>query len=135
MLTIFLGGAVFSSLVSHLFKLALLDISPSLGASGGVFALVAATTYLNPNSRLAIIFFPFIDFSAGTLLPVLVTFDVVGCLALAARRRLFGLDHAAHLGGVAFGTIFLLILLTILGWFYTKWFASGDYERTRRWRE
>lgn len=66
-LALYIAGGVSSSLISHFFKLGIRDSIPSLGASGAVFSVVAASTYLFPNSQLAFIFFPFITFSAGTI--------------------------------------------------------------------
>jgi len=47
-------------------------------------------------------------FSASTLLPCLVLFDVVGAVGMITRWFRIGFDHAAHLGGAAYG------------WFYTQ---------------
>lgn len=110
MTTYMLGGAA-SSLSSHLFRLSTRNFSPSLGASGAVFALVSATCFAVPDSRLFIIFFPFIDFSASTMLPVLILFDVVGLLGLSSYVLQMRLDHAAHLGGVACGIIYVSYLI------------------------
>lgn len=38
---------------------------PSLGASGGVMALLGLMMFQYPNTRFTIIFFPFFDFSAS----------------------------------------------------------------------
>ena len=73
---------------------------PSLGASGAVFGIVAGSVYLYPNSRISLIFLPFVSLRAEEALWLLVAFDLCGLLFFARRS---GLDHAAHLGGAAFG--------------------------------
>jgi rhomboid-like protein len=51
-----------------------------------------------PDARLAVIFLPFIQFSAEQAVYGLIAFDLLG---LIFRFRMF--DHAAHLGGTMFG--------------------------------
>jgi len=120
MIAIYIAGGVFSSWVSHMFKLAVRDYHPSLGASGSVFAFVALTTYVHPNAELSIIFLPFFSFYAKTLFPVLVGFDAIGCVGRATRLFSLGLDHAAHLGGAAFG------------WYYTKYLKDKRDRKMAR---
>jgi rhomboid-like protein len=89
-------GGVGSSLASHIFKHVTRSTTPSLGISGSVFALAAASTYINPDARMAIIFLPFwrfetklnsknnatieISFPASHGLLAFVTYDTVGCV-------------------------------------------------------
>ncbi|KAH3812432.1 hypothetical protein DPMN_140863 [Dreissena polymorpha] len=100
-LAVFLGGATFSSLVSAIFRLSTKSMIPSLGASGGILTLVAITCLTFPDSKLAIAFVDQIiphSFSAESAVIGIVLFDLLGILL---RWKL--LDHAGHLGGVAFG--------------------------------
>ena len=71
---------------------------PGLGASGIVVALIGITAMFQPHQELAIIFLPFVTFSAMTGLQALIAFDLFG-LAMGWT----GLGHAAHLGGSLFG--------------------------------
>ncbi|PRP78129.1 presenilins-associated rhomboid-like protein, mitochondrial-like [Planoprotostelium fungivorum] len=114
---IYIAGGAMSSLSSHLFKLITRDLVPSLGASGSVYAMVAASTYLNPDARYTFIFFPMYDFSASTLFPIIVAFDAIGCFGSAFKLFRFGFDHAAHLGGAAFG------------WYYTEYLVRKHRQR------
>ena len=129
MLAIFLGGTcqtlfnilggLMSSLTSHYFRLALRSPAGSLGASGGVFALLTAYASLNPQANFALIFLPIFPIPASTLVPVLIGFDAIGLTGI--WRKMFGwsLDHAGmyvvtimiicegHLGGALFGIFYV----------------------------
>ncbi|XP_065840647.1 presenilin-associated rhomboid-like protein, mitochondrial [Oscarella lobularis] len=101
-LATYVTGGVFSSCFSVMLRAARAVATPSLGASGAILNLLAMTCIAMPDARLAIVFLPFISFSAGMALMGIVTLDVAGLLL---SWRLF--DHAAHLGGVAFGAWYL----------------------------
>jgi len=102
-LACFLAGGIFSSYVSQMYKLFTKDYRPSVGASGGVLALVAFSTYLYPDAQLSIIFLPFLKFSAIQMLPFIVVFDILGVLSRFVKHKYITLDHVAHLSGVLFG--------------------------------
>lgn len=106
-----MAGGTFASLTSHLFKLAVRDRRPSLGASGAVFALIGASTYLHPHAEVRFIFFPFIPFESQSLLPLVVLFDLAGVYGVISRRWNWGFDHAAHLGGLLFGLLYTHLLV------------------------
>eukprot|EP01116_Phalansterium_solitarium_P001132 TRINITY_DN10912_c0_g1_i1.p1 TRINITY_DN10912_c0_g1~~TRINITY_DN10912_c0_g1_i1.p1 ORF type:complete len:338 (-),score=76.62 TRINITY_DN10912_c0_g1_i1:763-1776(-) len=120
LVSMYISGGVVSSFASHMFKLLIRDRAASLGASGAVFAMVASSTYLNPDGQLSIIFLPMFTFTAGSMLPLLVAFDTIGAFGVATRLFVIGLDHVAHLGGVGFG----------LG--YTHWLYQRAQERRRQ---
>jgi rhomboid-like protein len=97
-LAFYLNAGVASSMLSHLVKARRGIVSPSLGASGAIYGVAAATTFLAPFTRLQFIFFPFVSFPAYTLLPAILALDVAGVLL---RWRRF--DHVAHIGGALAG--------------------------------
>jgi len=111
-LAFYLAGGCFASGASHIYKLLSRDLVPSLGASGAVYSMIAASSFLNPDARYAFIFFPMYDFSASTLFPIIVAVESILLLGHATRIARFGFDHAAHLGGAAFG------------WYYTKFLVD-----------
>ncbi|PVG04694.1 hypothetical protein CPB86DRAFT_771357 [Serendipita vermifera] len=76
-------------------------ILPSTGASGAIWASLAITALGWPHTTVTLIFLPFIPISIGSAFVGLVAVDVVG---LIRGWRFF--DHAAHLGGAAFGTAY-----------------------------
>ena len=73
-----------------------------MGASGALFALIGIYGTLFPENELAIIFLPMFPFRADTGIKGLACLDVVG---LILKWRV--LDHAAHLGGLLFGIIWI----------------------------
>jgi len=81
----------------------------SHGASGSVFGLFAIFANLLPDARFHIIFFPFFDFSADTMIKGAVAFDTLGFVYSCVRHST--LDHAAHLGGVFSGILAYQYLL------------------------
>ncbi|KAI8910926.1 hypothetical protein EDD86DRAFT_232157 [Gorgonomyces haynaldii] len=96
----YLGAAGFSALGSH-FSSLVRPFHGSLGASGALFGVFAAYAVDNPHAQVGIVFLPGIRFTLEQLLPALVLFDLAGFLL-----RWRGLDHAAHLSGVAFGFLY-----------------------------
>ncbi|CAL8093967.1 unnamed protein product [Calicophoron daubneyi] len=102
-LSLFVGGGVFASFISLLGKAAIRSPIPSLGASGGVCAILGAFCLLQPNARLCIPFlvdiFPH-SFEASSTAWALLLFEAFAAYALASRSPL---DHAAHMGGLLFG--------------------------------
>ncbi|VDQ11570.1 unnamed protein product [Trichobilharzia regenti] len=76
---------------------------PSLGASGGICAIIGAFSMLQPNARLCI---PFVvdiiphSFQASNAIWVMLCIETLGILFFTRRSAL---DHAAHAGGLLFG--------------------------------
>mmetsp|Transcript_3213 Transcript_3213/g.5141 ORF Transcript_3213/g.5141 Transcript_3213/m.5141 type:complete len:208 (+) Transcript_3213:300-923(+) len=99
-LAAYLNAGVFASFVSLLHKSAFRLVTPSLGASGAVFGIVAMSVAINPFVQLSFIFLPFVTFYGYQLLPALSAIDFVGLV-----RKWKRFDHAAHLGGVVYGLI------------------------------
>ncbi|ORY31599.1 hypothetical protein BCR39DRAFT_525865 [Naematelia encephala] len=76
-------------------------ISPSLGASGAVYATLTLTALAYPNTSVSLIFLPFFPIPISLGVGGLVLFDIV---ALIRGWRVF--DHVAHLGGALFGVLY-----------------------------
>jgi rhomboid-like protein len=119
-LALYIAGGMSASLFSHLFKHVIRDPVPSLGASGAIFAVVAASAYFDPYTRMQFIFFPFMNFSKEQLVLGMALFDTFGLVSMALKKHFFSLDHAAHLGGVAFG------------WAYSNWLYPKRRSSQRR---
>lgn len=92
---VFLAAGTFSSLTSIGLKLLRGVNQPSLGASGALLGVIAYICTVRPNTELLLFFVPV---EAGNAIKLLMAVDVLGILL---RWRY--LDHAAHLGGAAFG--------------------------------
>ncbi len=106
MLAIYFAGGAIASLSSHFVKLAMRDPVPSLGASGAIFAIVAASCYYDPHTELRLMLFPFFTFTKHAALIGAAAFDTIGLLLMVLGKNFFKLDHAAHLGGAAFGYLY-----------------------------
>ena len=83
---------------------------PSLGASGAVWGLIAFVGCQFPEAKMSIIFLPMIYAPAYQMVLGLAAVDACGVFL---GWRFF--DHAAHLGGLAFGATFYWMLKN------TKW--------------
>jgi rhomboid-like protein len=100
---LYLSSAVCGSLFGLTHKVLAGVMGGSLGASGAVMGIIAYTCVTDPESRIAIMFLPFLNFSAGTALKGILAFDFLG---MFYRKSIF--DHAAHLGGASFGIFYAL---------------------------
>ncbi|RCH80568.1 hypothetical protein CU098_000700 [Rhizopus stolonifer] len=104
-IAMYLGAGVGANVISHVCSLALRrsrPLLPSLGASGAIYSLVAATAIMYPNSSISLIFLPMIPIQLGFALPALMAFDAAGILF---KWRMF--DHFAHLAGASLGIGYL----------------------------
>eukprot|EP01113_Clastostelium_recurvatum_P035136 TRINITY_DN4854_c0_g1_i3.p1 TRINITY_DN4854_c0_g1~~TRINITY_DN4854_c0_g1_i3.p1 ORF type:complete len:342 (-),score=64.87 TRINITY_DN4854_c0_g1_i3:47-1072(-) len=129
-LSLYISSGLFSSLASHVLRLVTLSSAYSLGASGCVCGIIAACTYLYPDSRMSIIFLPFFSFDASSGLAGLVVFDTLGMLGVYNRLGLpLNLDHAAHLGGVATGGAYMYAFKHYLPSIRTKMLRSQLEKR------
>ena len=97
-MTMYLSAGVISSFASYAFKIGTSTPGFSLGASGAIMAVIAYVCTQFPNTQLSILFIPGWQFSADSAIKVVMCVDLAGILF---KWRLF--DHAAHLGGAAFG--------------------------------
>ncbi|EJD41575.1 hypothetical protein AURDEDRAFT_68600 [Auricularia subglabra TFB-10046 SS5] len=73
-------------------------IAPSLGISGAIYALVTLVALGSPSAEVSIIFLPFFSFPIAWGFGGFLCLDAVGLI-----RGWRAFDHAAHLGGAAFG--------------------------------
>lgn len=76
---------------------ALLPMS-SQGASGAVYSCLVVDAIANPDSQIALIFFPFIPISIGYGITGMLALDTIGVL-----RGWHTFDHLCHLSGAAIG--------------------------------
>lgn len=76
-----------------------------IGASGAIYGLLVAFAVLYPDSKLTIIFLPFISLKAKHFIPILIGID----LYLGVSRPSWAppIAHFAHIGGAVIG--FLLM--------------------------
>ncbi|XP_033637678.1 presenilins-associated rhomboid-like protein, mitochondrial [Asterias rubens] len=101
-LAMYLSSGVWASFASYALKVATCKYHPSLGASGAIMAVLAAVCTQYPDSRLAIVFLPFITFSAGSALKFLIGMESMG---VVMGWQFF--DHAAHLAGLLCGCYYM----------------------------
>ncbi|PPQ79671.1 hypothetical protein CVT25_003245 [Psilocybe cyanescens] len=78
-----------------------LDILPSLGASGAIYAAVTMTALAFPDSQIALFIPPSYPINIQYGVGGLMLLDVIG---IVRGWRFF--DHWAHLGGAAFGMLY-----------------------------
>jgi len=94
-----------SSLSDYIVRLYILMNIPTVGASGAVFGILLAFGYMFPKEKLYMFFLPI-------PIPARVFVIVYGLIELFAGVANFSWDnvaHFAHLGGLLFGLILLLI--------------------------
>jgi membrane associated rhomboid family serine protease len=97
---VYLAGGMFASLASTINQTLTSKFHPSLGASGAIYTLVALLTMAAPHTKINLFFVLPLELWQG--MSAMVLFDIIG---LFFYKR-FPLDHAAHLGGAAFGLWF-----------------------------
>lgn len=81
------------------------DFGYAVGASGAIMGVLAAFTYLFPNTPLYIMFIP-IPIKAKYAIPGLMAMDLFGSVAQVQGDNI---AHWAHLGGAVTGFILVLI--------------------------
>ena len=94
-----------SSLSDYIVRLYILMNIPTVGASGTVFGILLAFGYMFPKEKLYMFFLPI-------PIPARVFVIVYGLIELFAGVANFSWDnvaHFAHLGGLLFGLVLLLI--------------------------
>ncbi|CAB4386110.1 rhomboid-domain-containing protein [Rhizophagus irregularis] len=102
-LAFYLSSGMVASCISHIVSLSFkrYNILPSLGASGAIFACVAACAIQYPDSSVYLIFLPFFPIKISYALPAIMAFDLWG---IVSGMTMF--DHFAHLAGTMFGLIY-----------------------------
>ena len=96
---IFLTGCVCSSYINVLYKIIRGIATPSLGASGGILAVITAITAVYPDRKLTFIV-RVISFDASVGVLVLTAVSLFGVFY---NRFLPMIDHMAHLAGIGYG--------------------------------
>jgi membrane associated rhomboid family serine protease len=102
-LIIYFFGGLFSTLIPFIRN----KNNPgyrSLGASGGVSAVIFAAIIWAPTLPLSILFFPF-PIPAYIFGPIYLAFEF-----WADRKGNTGIAHDAHIGGAIFGILYVLII-------------------------
>lgn len=94
-----IGAAITHMAMSLLFKMPLV---PTVGASGAVYGILLAFGMMFPNERIYLYF----------LMPIKAKWFVIGYAAIELFEGFFRADnvaHFAHLGGMLFGLILILL--------------------------
>ena len=111
-LGLYLGGAIMSALCWFYFNQDSAD-QGIIGASGAIFALIAAAGTAAPRARVVVyIFF---------VLPVRMSLRVLAIAICGAEVAqivfgwMQGVAHSAHLGGAAFGVLYVLAIRALRG--------------------
>lgn len=118
-LSLYLSSAVFSSFASIAIPTIMrtsVNVA-SLGASGALFSVFGAFSYLVPKANVALFFFP-VPGGAWVLFLGSVALNAAGVLLRWGRY-----DYAAHLGGSIAGIFY--------GWYYSRLRKSRAQRPTR----
>jgi membrane associated rhomboid family serine protease len=103
-LGLYLGGAIVAALVWYALNLNAAD-EPIIGASGAVFAVIAGVATAAPGMRVRVYLF--------YVLPISMTLRTMAFVICGAElaQAVFGwlpeIAHSAHLGGAAFGFLYV----------------------------
>jgi membrane associated rhomboid family serine protease len=110
-LSLYLLGGVFGGLLQIIASVLSHDRfgGPVVGASAGLFGLVAAFTSLYPETKLTVLLFFVIPLrmTANTMLTVAALISVAGMILSGIFPGLGHIAHAAHLGGLIAGLAYL----------------------------
>jgi membrane associated rhomboid family serine protease len=107
-LGLYLGGAVASALVWYLFSSPRGSEEGIIGASGAVFALIAGIGTAAPRARVTVLLFYILPLRLSMRVLAIVVCGVeVGSIIF---RWMPEVAHSAHLGGAAFGFLYVLAL-------------------------
>ena len=109
-----LGAALCHELVLYYFVHGALNV-PTVGASGAIYGLLLGFGMLYPNMTLSLVFPP-ISMKAKWFVVVFAVIELVTGITGTAD----GVAHFAHLGGMLFGLILILIWKK-KGQMYTEW--------------
>jgi membrane associated rhomboid family serine protease len=114
-LVLYLGGAVSAVLAWYFFDAG--SNEPIIGASGAIFALIAAVGTAAPRSRV-VVYLIFV-------LPIHTTLRIMALTICGFEAVQFafgwipGIAHSAHLGGAVFGFLYMgLLRLTSRWWLF-----------------
>lgn len=103
-LPLYIMGGLFAISIYYLFaKVGFLGSSYALGASGAVMAIISASAFISPNYSMRLLFLG--EVTLKYIVLFLIIWDLVGISAMDNTG-----GHIAHLGGVAFGGLFVYLL-------------------------
>ena len=105
-----IGAAITHIAMSLLFNM---PVAPTVGASGAVYGILLAFGMMFPNERIYLYF----------LMPIKAKWFVIGYAAIELFEGFFRADnvaHFAHLGGMLFGLILILVWKK-KGKMYSEW--------------
>jgi membrane associated rhomboid family serine protease len=110
-LGLYVGGAIASALVWFLFNLN--TYAPVIGASGAVFALIAAAGTVAPRARITVyLFFVLpIRMNLRTLAIVICAIEVIQ--EIPFLNFMPEVAHTAHLGGAFFGFLYVMTIRSL----------------------
>ena len=93
---------------STLEKLYRIYAAPALGASGAIYGVLVAFTFMYPNARLALFFLP-VPIAAKIFVPIVLAIDL---LSGVTGFSIFGggVAHFAHVGGALVGFVLMLFM-------------------------
>ncbi|MDP2438946.1 MAG: rhomboid family intramembrane serine protease [archaeon] len=103
---LFLSGSVAAGWGSLMYKRLLRSALPTVGASGGAFALLSASLCAFPDQSLLFVLAPWYPIPGLAAFAAVTALDVFGMLA---KWRF--IDHAGHLSGSAAGAAFFYALV------------------------
>jgi membrane associated rhomboid family serine protease len=107
-LGLYLGGAIAAALVWYFFTSPAGSDDAIIGASGAVFAIIAGIGVAIPRVRVTVLLFFIIPLRMSMGLLAIVACGIEGA------SMIFGwmpeVAHSAHLGGAAFGALYVLAL-------------------------
>jgi len=112
-LGLYLGGAIAAALVWYVLNMNVDE--PIIGASGAVFALIAAVGTAMPQVRVTVLLFYILPLRMSMMVLALVVCGVE--VASILFHWMPEIAHSAHLGGAAFGFLYVIALRVI----YRKW--------------
>jgi len=108
-LGLYLGGAIAAALVWYVLNR---DVNePIIGASGAVFALIAAVGTAMPQVRVTVLLFYILPLRMSMMVLALVVCGVE--VASILFHWMPEIAHSAHLGGAAFGFLYVIALRVI----------------------
>jgi membrane associated rhomboid family serine protease len=107
-LGLYLGGVIFSALVWYVFADSG-DQQGIIGASGAVFALIAAAGIAAPRVQVMVYVF-FVLPIRMTLSVMAIVLCAVEAVQLVVYDFMPGVAHLAHLGGALFGVLYMVAL-------------------------
>ncbi|XP_026467620.1 presenilins-associated rhomboid-like protein, mitochondrial [Ctenocephalides felis] len=93
-LALYFSSGVIASFCSYLVKAATGKSGLTLGASGAIMGIIGFVCLRYPETKLSIIFLPWVQFSALSAIKAMMALDITGILM---GWRVF--DHGAHVGG------------------------------------